>query len=69
MSTSEEDREANVFALALLMPKKLVEQWLAKNHAKWFQTDDDLLKKIAKDFAVSMTVAAIRLHELGYWKV
>jgi Zn-dependent peptidase ImmA (M78 family) len=55
--------------MALLMPRKLVNQWLAKNSKEWFYTEDDLLKEIARAFGVSVTVAAIRLTKLGYWKV
>ena len=67
--TDEEirEREANLFAICLLMPEKLVRQWLRDNPPMDF-SEDDTLKKLAKDFAVSMTVAAIRLQQLGVLK-
>jgi len=54
MNTSDEQEcEANVFAMCLLMPEKLVRQWLKDNPPMDF-SEDDTLKKISKDFAVSM---------------
>ena|ERR1039458_3300676 len=63
-SCSHREKEANYFACCLLMPEGLVRKWLLA-HIRFEITDDDMLEQIAKDFHVSMTLAAIRLFQLG----
>jgi Zn-dependent peptidase ImmA (M78 family) len=62
----EEDSEANLFAMCLLMPEKFVRKWIRENWPDGFDlTDDRQLKNFAKAFAVSDGVAAWRLADLG----
>lgn len=65
----EREREANEFALCLLMPEKLVRKWMNMHEERWNLTEDDVIKAFARDFQVSMTCAVIRLTKLGYFKV
>ena len=65
-SCSEREKEASYFACCLLMPEDLVRKWLLRQEEKRFDiSDDEMLRRIAKDFQVSMTLAAIRLFQLG----
>lgn len=69
MDKDDQEREANHFAICLLMPEKLVRDWIKKQEpTKWDATEDDFMKRFAKDFGVSMTLAAVRLHQLGILK-
>lgn len=61
---TEREKEASYFACCLLMPEGLVRKWLL-GRSRFEITDDEMLKQIAKDFRVSMTLAAIRLYQLG----
>lgn len=61
---SEREKEASYFACCLLMPEELVRKWVLA-HDRFDIADDDMLRQIAKDFQVSMTLAAIRLFQLG----
>jgi Zn-dependent peptidase ImmA (M78 family) len=62
----EQEREANYFAMCLLMPHTLVDEWMAKYGPLDF-TDDEVLKKFSKAFNVPAVAAAVRLRELGYF--
>ena len=64
----EMEREANMFAMCLLMPEKLVRKWL-KDHGPMDFTDDDYIKRLARDFAVSSTIACLRLQQLGIFRI
>lgn len=68
MTKDEQEREANQFAMALLMPEKLVLQYV-KDHPDFDLTDDDWMKQMAKTFAVSSTCAALRLQQLRIFRV
>lgn len=68
MTKDEMEREANQFAMVLLMPEKLVRDWL-KVHPPLDFSEDDTTKALAKDFQVSITVAALRLQQLGMFRV
>ena len=68
MIISDEEREANYFAISLLMPKQLVHNWV-EAHGPLDFCDDGALKQMAKDFGVSLVVAAVRLSGLGYFRV
>lgn len=62
------EREANEFAMCLMMPEKLVRQWMRLHMPRGIDiSEDDDLKTIAKAFNVSTMVAAIRLKKLGYF--
>lgn len=56
------EREANYFAMCLLMPAHLVKQEVKKLTLDL--TSDDALKHLAKVFDVSQTAMAIRLAQL-----
>lgn len=60
----EAEREANLFAMCLLMPEKLVSEYVKKNGGADL-CDDEWLKRFAKTFGVSMTLASVRLRDLG----
>ena len=58
-----QEREANVFAASLLMPKVLIDQYVAGNDP-W--TIEQKVKAIAKIFGVSEVAMTYRLTNLGY---
>lgn len=60
----DQEEEANYFAMCLLMPESLVREWITKNGTAEL-TDDEFLKKLARVFGVSMTIASVRLNDLG----
>lgn len=62
-STGEflEEREANAFAAALLMPKEL----LLDKLDEYRFTETEIISKLAKDFDVSTQAMAFRLSNLG----
>lgn len=64
-STGESYREieANSFAAALLMPKKLLQKELINNTQK---ISDIKIKSLAKKFEVSTQAMSIRLINLGF---
>lgn len=68
MRDEEREREANIFAICLLMPKQMVDDWV-KAHGPFDMSDDDSLKRCAKDFGVPLWVASLRLADLGYFKI
>ena len=57
------DHEANLFAMALLMPEKLVRAEL-KRLGPIDLADDRATKALAKKFQVSETLMAIRLGQI-----
>jgi len=66
MSTVEQDREANLFAMCLLMPERLVLEWIRKHYPEGVSlVDDDFLKAFCKAFQVPMLAASVRLADLG----
>jgi Zn-dependent peptidase ImmA (M78 family) len=60
------EKEANYFAMCLLMPAHLVKQEVAKLTIDL--TDDTAIKSLAKTFDVSMTAMALRLSQLKVLK-
>jgi len=56
------EKEANYFAMCLLMPANLVKQEAAK--LTFDLTNDDAIKSLAKTFDVSTTAMALRLSQL-----
>lgn len=67
--TDEMEREANQFALCLLMPEQLVRAWVSKYGPPVELTEDRHLRRMARAFGVSMTMAGIRLQQLGIWRI
>lgn len=61
----QQDREANEFAIALLMPGMLVIQE-ARKIGLVDLCDDVKMQKLAKLFGVSHTMMAIRIGQLMY---
>ena len=66
MTTVDQEREANLFAVCLLMPESLVREWIGKHKTVLDYCDDEGIKAVAKTFGVTVTLAAVRLHQLGY---
>ena len=66
-SPSIEDREANEFAMQLLMP----DAWLAKDIADLGGVDiedGEAIGKLAKKYGVSATLMTVRIGQLMRWK-
>ena len=64
--TDWQEREANAFAAALLMPRHLVKREYARYSFDPFDVNNDDMEKMAKSFNVSKQAMAIRLSNLGY---
>jgi len=63
----EKDKEATLFAFALLMPEEFLRKEIGKIHGgDIIDNDIDIVDYIAKKFQVTVTVASIRLKQLGY---
>lgn len=62
---SEMDREANVFAMELLMPEKMLRSDVEKLRGVELDLACD---KLAEMYQVEKTVMVIRLTQLGYFK-
>lgn len=62
MTNRELEREANLFALFLLMPQDLLIQEIENTKLDW--TDDKSIKQICKKFDVSLTALTVRLNYL-----
>jgi Zn-dependent peptidase ImmA (M78 family) len=66
VSVSVQDKEANAFAMALLMPA----EWLTRDAdeiaASSGVLDDADVSSLAKRYRVSVVMMTIRLRELGY---
>lgn len=58
---SIKEREANAFAAALLMPKRLIEKEIVT-----LSDQDDIVDKLAEKFNVSKMSMSFRLSNLGY---
>ena len=63
MRTDQEDREANLFAMALLMPDELVRKEV-RRMGPFDISDGTGIKLMAKKFQVSETLMALRLGQL-----
>ena len=63
--TDDYEREANLFAASLLMPRHFLEQDLQAE--QWVNLlDDDLLSDLARKYGVSTQALVNRLKNLGY---
>ena len=61
------ESEASCFAFCLLMPEFMVRAEMKKiNPMDMVDSQIDIVSEIACIFQVTNTVAAIRLHQLGY---
>lgn len=63
--TDEAEREANLFAASLLMPRAFLEADLSGQEYVDL-LDDDSLRELARKYGVSTQALAIRLKSLGY---
>jgi Zn-dependent peptidase ImmA (M78 family) len=61
----DDEREANLFAACLLMPKRFLEADLADKHDIDL-LDDDFLRDLARRYGVSTQALVNRLKNLGY---
>lgn len=61
---SVEDREANYFAMCLLMPEAFVRREVAALGGVDL-SDDKVLRALARKFQVSLGMMALRLGQLG----
>jgi Zn-dependent peptidase ImmA (M78 family) len=61
----DDEREANLFAASLLMPRRFLEQDLeAEDYVNLL--DDDFLSDLARKYGVSTQALVNRLKNLGY---
>jgi Zn-dependent peptidase ImmA (M78 family) len=60
--SDEDEREANYFAMHLLVPSKMLQADLQGDFSLNL-FDDDRLDKLAKKYGVSRTVMFLRIHE------
>lgn len=63
-TTPQQEREANIFAGALLMPEELIEEYLRKNKIEFL--DETKIAKFARAFNVSEQAATIRLMNFEF---
>lgn len=63
--TDDAEREANLFAASLLMPKEFLDKDLEKEHYVDV-LDDLLLRRLARKYGVSTQALVNRLKNLGY---
>lgn len=63
MNNKELEREANLFALFLLMPADLLVEEVEKSQLDW--TDNKGIKELCKKFDVSLTALTVRLNHLS----
>jgi len=63
--TNDDEREANLFAASLLMPRHFLENDLQEE--EWVNLlDDDFLSELARKYGVSTQALVNRLKNLGY---
>jgi Zn-dependent peptidase ImmA (M78 family) len=62
----ELEREANIFACCLLMPKKLIEQDMKNG---FDLGNDDMVKQLAKKYDVPMNALIYRIYLLNNYKI
>lgn len=68
MTDQTQEAEANYFAMCLLMPEELVNEYIAKAGIQAFDlVDDPHIEAMAKAFGVSLQLMVIRLCTLGYF--
>lgn len=67
-SSVEEEKEANYFAMCLLMPEELVRREVSKMGGNFDLEDDKAMRALANKFGVSIAVMTIRLGQLSMIK-
>lgn len=66
--TAEEEFQADSLAAEILMPKNCVEEFLKQNNvSRETKIDEEVVRKLAQEFEVSVLSAIIRLRSLGYY--
>ena len=66
-SELRQERQANAFAAAILMPEDLIKkEYEALNEQRDYLTDDTIVKKLSSIFKVSEIAMTYRLMNLGY---
>ena len=60
-----EEREANYFAMCLLMPEKFVREEIAKMGGSIDLADDKQIRILANKFQVSIAMMTVRLGQLA----
>lgn len=63
---SLKEREANSFAAALLMPKKLIDERISNAEIYELNELEELINNMAREFNVSTQAMTFRLSNLGY---
>lgn len=58
------EREANQFAMELLMPEQMVIDAVCNFHDGFDLTNDDDVQNLAERFVVPASAMAIRIHDL-----
>ena len=66
--TEEQEREANLFAMYLLMPEEMVRKQVKKLGGSLDINDDKNIKTLARKFAVSEQLMTLRIAQI-YTKV
>lgn len=67
---NKQEREANAFAAALLMPKVLIQKKITQLYEQDAdQSPDDIIYKLSKSFEVSNVAMSYRLTNLGFLKL
>lgn len=64
---SDQDREANYFAMCLLVPEPLLRKWVEKlkREGSFLDLcDDKSMLKLARVFQVSITIISMRLAQV-----
>lgn len=62
----EMEREANIFACCLLMPKALIEEDMKKG---FDLGNDDMVAKLAKKYDVPLNALVFRIYLLNNYKI
>lgn len=66
--SAKEEKEADNLAGNILMPLNCIKKYLEENKIdENTKIEETSIKKIAKEFEVSLPVAAIRLRDMGYY--
>lgn len=60
----QDDREANYFAMCLLMPEQFVRKEVAAMGGRFDMADDNQLKILAKRFEVGVGMMTLRLSQI-----
>ena len=67
--TPDQEAEADLFARCLLMPSTFLLADLKACEGIDLCCDDDQVKRLAKQYGVSMSVMALRIYEVTKWRI